>query len=153
MRHGRPYYFRERSPTYEWEAEVEFQHDYDGLIPPPEPTWSDTAQSSEPASSDHLYQASEHSDRGSLCSIRPSRFGWRASMCQMTHDRLDIPFLLLVLIDLYQASEHSDRGSSQLTHRNHAGIPPLPPIHMLGCQMGRLRPEDLKNFANHTRSL
>ncbi|KAJ6124899.1 Pyoverdine biosynthesis [Penicillium samsonianum] len=31
-RHGRPYYFRERSPTYEWEAEVEFQHDYDGLI-------------------------------------------------------------------------------------------------------------------------
>ncbi|KAJ5228636.1 hypothetical protein N7489_009344 [Penicillium chrysogenum] len=32
MRHGRPYYFRERSPTYEWEAEVEFQHDYDGLI-------------------------------------------------------------------------------------------------------------------------
>ncbi|CAG8908540.1 unnamed protein product [Penicillium egyptiacum] len=32
MRHGRPNYFRERSPTYEWEAEVEFQHDYDGLI-------------------------------------------------------------------------------------------------------------------------
>ncbi|KGO70910.1 Pyoverdine biosynthesis [Penicillium italicum] len=32
MRHGRPYYFRERSPTYEWDAEVEFQHDYDGLI-------------------------------------------------------------------------------------------------------------------------
>ncbi|KAJ5509198.1 hypothetical protein N7527_011341 [Penicillium freii] len=32
MKHGRPYYFRERSPVYEWEAEVEFQHDYDGLI-------------------------------------------------------------------------------------------------------------------------
>lgn len=32
MRHGRPYYFRERSPTYEWEAEVEFQHDFDGLV-------------------------------------------------------------------------------------------------------------------------
>ncbi|OQD64464.1 hypothetical protein PENPOL_c007G07631 [Penicillium polonicum] len=31
MKHGRPYYFRERSPAYEWEAEVEFQHDYDGL--------------------------------------------------------------------------------------------------------------------------
>ncbi|CAI7658505.1 unnamed protein product [Penicillium glandicola] len=32
MRHGRPYYFRERSPIYEWEAEVEFQHEYDGLL-------------------------------------------------------------------------------------------------------------------------
>ncbi|KXG53870.1 Pyoverdine biosynthesis [Penicillium griseofulvum] len=32
VRHGRPYYFRERSPMYEWEADVEFQHDYDGLI-------------------------------------------------------------------------------------------------------------------------
>ncbi|KAJ5447911.1 Pyoverdine biosynthesis [Penicillium cf. griseofulvum] len=32
VRHGRPYYFRERSPTYEWEAEVEFQHDYNGLV-------------------------------------------------------------------------------------------------------------------------
>ncbi|KAJ5964570.1 Pyoverdine biosynthesis [Penicillium vulpinum] len=32
MRHGRPYYFRERNPVYEWEATVEFQHDYDGLI-------------------------------------------------------------------------------------------------------------------------
>lgn len=31
MKHGRPYYFRERSPMYEWETEVEFQHDYDGL--------------------------------------------------------------------------------------------------------------------------
>ncbi|KAJ5400494.1 hypothetical protein N7465_010983 [Penicillium sp. CMV-2018d] len=32
MKHGRPHYFRERSPAYEWETEVEFQHDYDGLI-------------------------------------------------------------------------------------------------------------------------
>ncbi|CDM26762.1 hypothetical protein DTO013E5_7035 [Penicillium roqueforti] len=32
MKHDRPYYFRERSPLYEWEADVEFQHDYDGLI-------------------------------------------------------------------------------------------------------------------------
>ncbi|KAJ5788033.1 Pyoverdine biosynthesis [Penicillium paradoxum] len=32
MRHDRPYYFREPSPIYEWEAEVEFQHDYEGLI-------------------------------------------------------------------------------------------------------------------------
>lgn len=32
MRHGKPYYFRERSAMYEWEAEVEFQHDYEGLI-------------------------------------------------------------------------------------------------------------------------
>lgn len=32
MKNGRPYYFRERSPMYEWAAEVEFDHDYDGLI-------------------------------------------------------------------------------------------------------------------------
>ncbi|CAG8171467.1 unnamed protein product [Penicillium salamii] len=32
MKNGRPYYFRERSPMYEWAAEVEFEHDYEGLI-------------------------------------------------------------------------------------------------------------------------
>ncbi|KAJ5309113.1 hypothetical protein PENANT_c020G05821 [Penicillium antarcticum] len=32
MKHGRPYYFRERSPMYEWSADVVFQHDYAGLI-------------------------------------------------------------------------------------------------------------------------
>ena len=32
MKDGRPYYFRERSPMYEWAADVEFEHDYDGLI-------------------------------------------------------------------------------------------------------------------------
>jgi hypothetical protein len=31
-KNGQPYYFRERSPMYEWVAEVEFGHDYDGLI-------------------------------------------------------------------------------------------------------------------------
>ncbi|KAG0156495.1 hypothetical protein PDIDSM_3674 [Penicillium digitatum] len=31
LRHGRPHYFRERSSMYEWEAEVEFQHEYGGL--------------------------------------------------------------------------------------------------------------------------
>ncbi|KAJ5341552.1 hypothetical protein N7541_010676 [Penicillium brevicompactum] len=32
MKNGRPYYFREPSPMYEWAAEVEFEHDYNGLI-------------------------------------------------------------------------------------------------------------------------
>lgn len=31
-KHGRPYYFREKSPPYHWIAEVEFQHDYEGLL-------------------------------------------------------------------------------------------------------------------------
>jgi hypothetical protein len=31
-KNGKPYYFRERSSMYEWAAEVEFNHDYDGLI-------------------------------------------------------------------------------------------------------------------------
>lgn len=31
-KNGQPYYFRERSPMYEWAAEVEFVHDYNGLI-------------------------------------------------------------------------------------------------------------------------
>jgi pyoverdine/dityrosine biosynthesis protein Dit1 len=32
MKHGRPSYFRERSPMYNWSADVLFQHDYAGLI-------------------------------------------------------------------------------------------------------------------------
>ncbi|KAJ5748036.1 Pyoverdine biosynthesis [Penicillium nucicola] len=32
MKYDRPYYFRERSPIYEWSADVIFQHDYAGLI-------------------------------------------------------------------------------------------------------------------------
>ncbi|KAJ5571870.1 Pyoverdine biosynthesis [Penicillium sp. DV-2018c] len=31
VKNGKPYYFRESSPMYDWEAEVEFQHGYDGL--------------------------------------------------------------------------------------------------------------------------
>lgn len=31
-KNGQPYYFRERSPMYEWAAKVEFIHDYHGLI-------------------------------------------------------------------------------------------------------------------------
>jgi hypothetical protein len=32
-RNGKPYYFRERSELYEdWELDVEFQHDYTGLL-------------------------------------------------------------------------------------------------------------------------
>jgi hypothetical protein len=32
VRNGKPYYFREPSPMYDWEAAVEFQHDYYGLV-------------------------------------------------------------------------------------------------------------------------
>ncbi|KAJ5143031.1 Pyoverdine biosynthesis [Penicillium bovifimosum] len=32
VKNGKPYYFRESNPFYDWEAEVEFQHDYNGLV-------------------------------------------------------------------------------------------------------------------------
>jgi len=32
-KHGRPYYFRTRSPLYQWEAKVDFEHLYGrGLV-------------------------------------------------------------------------------------------------------------------------